>query len=446
MVLPGAPDDEWMRRLLRQQEEFDRLLKPLHELKRMLVLQHPLQRTLPSYLVDAIEMRRQFEQKLGADIQLALPDSLQFHLQVEDAQRALADLTEPTQRLQANAAALAEQLSALPEPTLGCIQEALEFQTSIEQARQALERDHLAFGQPSAVELDALLGRGSASDIASLVSPSSPDYLAAALHNLQEPWARLANEGVSVRAFTELQSIGFAFQHVQTYEDSLTAALRVDLGDWRERSVIPDIELLDVTARTRIYRERGLDASLTDFPESVFSRGLSDAGLSDDYVADPHLESLLPAEADPVAAAAMRRVLHCQRLLHRVERELRTFINDVMTRHHGPNWPKKRLPPKVYARWQENYEASRKSGRPHAALIDGADFTDYEGIICRRDDFEALFQPVFGRPESVRETFHRLYPVRLNVAHARFVTVDDVLYTTAETTRLLRAIGIVRTT
>ena len=45
------------------------------------------------------------------------------------------------------------------------------------------------------------------------------------------------------------------------------------------------------------------------------------------------------------------------------------------------------------------------------------------------------------RPESVRESFQRLYPVRIDTMHSRPVTHDDVLLLYVEARRLMNMIG-----
>jgi len=63
-------------------------------------------------------------------------------------------------------------------------------------------------------------------------------------------------------------------------------------------------------------------------------------------------------------------------------------------------------------------------------------------IITRRDNWEAVFKPIFCRAESVIESFQRLYPIRICTMHARVITQDDELYLYVEVKRLLAAIGI----
>lgn len=52
-----------------------------------------------------------------------------------------------------------------------------------------------------------------------------------------------------------------------------------------------------------------------------------------------------------------------------------------------------------------------------------------------------MFRPVFGRAEDVRESFQRLFPIRIATMHARLVTLDDELLLRVETRRVLKAIA-----
>ncbi len=59
------------------------------------------------------------------------------------------------------------------------------------------------------------------------------------------------------------------------------------------------------------------------------------------------------------------------------------------------------------------------------------------------DNWQEVFQEAFDRPESVRESLHRLGPVRLCTMHARAITKTELMLAIAEVTRLLIAIGYV---
>lgn len=73
-------------------------------------------------------------------------------------------------------------------------------------------------------------------------------------------------------------------------------------------------------------------------------------------------------------------------------------------------------------------------------LIAYADFTDYIKIIERNDNWKQVFDVVFTRRESVQESFLRFFPIRISVAHARIITLDDELYLKVEMRRINKAI------
>ena len=109
-----------------------------------------------------------------------------------------------------------------------------------------------------------------------------------------------------------------------------------------------------------------------------------------------------------------------------------------MTAQYGSNWPKKRLDKNIYDGWEFKKQIAEKNGQI-LPLIDFADFTDYEKIICKRDNWREVFQTKFQKQESVRESFQRLHPIRLATMHARIVTKEDILYLVSEIVRLLSA-------
>jgi len=53
-----------------------------------------------------------------------------------------------------------------------------------------------------------------------------------------------------------------------------------------------------------------------------------------------------------------------------------------------------------------------------------------------------VFKAIFRRKESVRESWQRLYPIRLSTMHACLISQDDELYLAAEVKRILMAIGV----
>lgn len=258
---------------------------------------------------------------------------------------------------------------------------------------------------------------------------------AAALASMSSPWMRDLAGQRSASALLELHGLGNALRLVQGFDHGLTLALRADFGDWRDTIAFPEVVFEDPVARTNLYVAQGFNAALTDFPDLAFREGLVRAGLDDDPDWDSQIQ-----EQDPEKEADFRRANKCHGHLQRLERGLRKFIDQAMTAQYGADWPKKRLPPKVLEAWEFKKSRAESDGVVLTMFIDVADFSDYVDIICRKDHWREVFQVRFKRPESVRESFQRLHPIRLATMHSRPVTKADELYTLAESMRLLSAI------
>ena len=259
--------------------------------------------------------------------------------------------------------------------------------------------------------------------------------------SISHPWMRELNAARSMTALMELQGLGAALQSIQGFDSTLTAALRTDLGDWRDRVTFPQVIFDDPVARTEFYVSRGFNSALTDFPEKAFQESLVLFGLD----VDTHDVTEWPNTMHPRDAteeAAFRRTNKCHNYLQRLERRLRQFIDEAMTAHYGVDWPKKKLTPQMLESWDSKKSRAENSGVVLTMLIEVADFTDYESIICRKDHWREVYQGRFKRQESVRESFQRLYPIRLVTMHGRFVTKEDELYVLAESMRLLSAIVV----
>jgi hypothetical protein len=134
------------------------------------------------------------------------------------------------------------------------------------------------------------------------------------------------------------------------------------------------------------------------------------------------------------------RTNFAHRWLFCLESQIRKFIDLNMRRAFGVDWPRHQLPNGVFDQWLERQQKWRSSRGAELPIVAFSDFTDYERIITRKDNWQLVFEPVFHRTENVRETFQRLYPIRLDTMHARAITKEDILLLYAETTRLVRSI------
>jgi hypothetical protein len=292
--------------------------------------------------------------------------------------------------------------------------------------------DPSLFRLPQIEELKRLTEAASVGSLARIAFGGDLSGLRAVMEAARVPWLRDARSIESALGFGELQAMGALLRQEPPFADVVSKALRFDLGDWRDEIAMPLVSLRDAAERSQFYVGRGLNRALTDFTPRAFDESLVAAGLTDGIAAG--------SEAEDEEEADLARSRAAFDLLQRFEREMRRFVDGVMREAFGDLWIKQRIPADMKDKWIEKRNIAVSKGEAEGPLIDYADFTDYKAIIERNDNWQAVFRQVFGRQEDVRESFQRLFPVRICTMHARKVTSDDQLYLVAETTRLLRAI------
>jgi len=251
-------------------------------------------------------------------------------------------------------------------------------------------------------------------------------------------WVDRLTPDASIAGIARMTALTAAAHSRSPFDLSSVATLREALGDWRTVKM-PWRLLPDSNLRENFYLEQGFDSKLIQLPEPAFSRALESVGL----IRGP----VVPVEADfeevdeeELLRQRMRQVYD---LLFRFERKLRAYIDRVMTEQYGPDWERHRCHGngKIFDLWVMKREKAIESGYEAERLIHYADFTEYPDLITRTDNWDEVFNKVFGRKESIRESFHRLGPVRLCTMHARPITKTEVMLATAEITRLFIAIG-----
>lgn len=255
------------------------------------------------------------------------------------------------------------------------------------------------------------------------------ESLTARMEAMKTPWLDMQQYALSARAFVDLQAIGGLANSMNSFSARISAALRIELGDWRDTITFDVPALIDPVARFELYDAQGFDTNLTHFSVEAYQETVQIAGLAvkDDTEADSVTEDDAGVELNSRAYETLLRF----------EREVRAFIVAVMTKHFGADWMKRQLPADLLDKWRDKKQKDMQQGGEDFPLIDYADFTDYKGIIERNDNWEAVFKTVFGRKEDIRESLQRLFPVRIATMHARFITLEDDLYLRAETTRIL---------
>ena len=264
----------------------------------------------------------------------------------------------------------------------------------------------------------------------------------AAMASMKSPWFDAANPMVSASAFAAIQRMGTALGNMPTFDTDLTSAIRLELGDWRSPIHWPASIFTDLEARSDFYASLGVNTALTDMPVGAFreSLGIADLWETPPSFAPDYNSSETDEEEANDDEEGFARTNEAHDRLQRLETQIRRFIDQIMVEALGPEWPKHRMPPTIVQTWREKKERAMRHTAADLPLIAYADFTDYEIVICKRDNWR-LFEQYFDRPESVRESLQRLYPIRIDTMHSRMITQDDELFLQVECKRLMRAMA-----
>jgi len=317
------------------------------------------------------------------------------------------------------------------------------WKQEVDRARQIASEFEARFFIPEAPEVARLMAELRASPLSEALTRYTDQVsaLQQAMEGMRSPWLDVNERLTSFASFAELQGIGRALRDMPTFGENLSAALRLDLGDWRDPITWRPEALADLGARSDFYAGLGFNPALTDFPAPAFQESLDIAGIRRepptivDLYGDP-----IPPSGNDGEESGFERTNVAHDWLLRLETQLRAFIDEQMTQVFGMDWPKHRLPNGMYDQWREKKQDAERHGVPVRPLIAYADFTDYERVVCKKDNWREIFGSFFVRPESVRESFQRLHPIRVDTMHARPITQDDELLLYVETRRLIRVI------
>lgn len=318
----------------------------------------------------------------------------------------------------------------------------LRISETFEVLRRSAESYERRFRLPDTLEIDHLLKFNSEISELARQFMQHDSGLIKAIEAMRSPWLDMTKEISSIQGFAALQGIGKVVNQFSGFDDVLADPLRVELGDWRDEIVFPKNVFDDIAARSDFYVGRGFNARLTDFPAPAFLEGLAIAHLRADFAAaiPEYFSGEQSENAVRGAETRFRRNNQAYDQLQRIETHLRRLIDVRMTAQFGPEWPRTRLPNKLYDDWKEKKQKAERNGDPVHPLVAYADFTDYERIILKKDNW-SVFAPIFRRQESLRESLQRLYPLRIATMHSRLISHDDQLFLIVEIKRLMNAIG-----
>jgi hypothetical protein len=255
---------------------------------------------------------------------------------------------------------------------------------------------------------------------------------------IDTPWLRASDMAVSAQAFSELADLARHAVILEPFGDDLMNSLRRDLGDWRD-AIIPAVpDLSEIALRSRFYVERGFRPDLTDFPAEAFDETLEKGELTRDAptLIEQYGNPIDPDRDEDISAFARTNQAHYW--LMRLETQIRSFMDRLLTESFGPDWPRRQLPNGMYDGWLIKQRKSEAHGMPKRPVIAFIDFSEYEIVITKRDNWK-IFKPFFHDPANVREAFRRLSLPRHETMHGRPLSQDDQLFLYVEIKRLARS-------
>ena len=137
--------------------------------------------------------------------------------------------------------------------------------------------------------------------------------------------------------------------------------------------------------------------------------------------------------------------LSAYELLKQLESSLRISIEKAMS-EISPDWWNARIPNDVKQN-AENRKRRNEKQWPWTTVdnlhvIHYIDFPDYAKIITRRDNWNEVFEKIFGNRERLIQKLNELEPIRNAIAHSRDISQRDLLklqlYTEEIATALLQ--------
>ena len=258
---------------------------------------------------------------------------------------------------------------------------------------------------------------------------------------ISTPWVDKSNALSSFESAALLSSVGNILRGAP-FDSATSEALQPHLGDWPQTS-LPRSIFSDHRAREAFFRDHGFDHRLTTLPEPAFTDFLDETGISHPALfppGPPPTEEAESEESENDEHLARQRNLDAYDILFSLETQVRESLHRVMTDRYGLKWEKQRVPHNLRQEWEKKRDYAISKGEKEQSLLWYANFTDYIDIICQRNNWGEIFEPVFRDSSDIRVSLQRIHTIRIPTMHARLITKADILLLTVESHRILKAI------
>ena len=113
--------------------------------------------------------------------------------------------------------------------------------------------------------------------------------------------------------------------------------------------------------------------------------------------------------------------------LKNLEEKIRKFIEEELS-ESTPQWWKQRIPGDVKGDAEDRKQKDEKRKNwnfEEHSLISYIDFTDYEKIIARKDNWKDIFQDIFHDKDAISAKLKAIEPIRNAISHTRNLDVRE---------------------
>ena len=199
---------------------------------------------------------------------LAIQDRLQGLIDLACRQQELIDSVSRNLIPMRSVASAIAELQTIPRIEINSPVAAV-----FQQAQDLSEQFRSRFELPSIIARQKLLADFQQNPLAEVMSRyvENANSIGRLMQSMTTPWLEAQERLSSVKGLAQIQGISSLLDRSSSFSEQLSNALRVDLGDWRDRITFPKTALEDVGARVEFYENLGFDASLTNFPRRGFS-------------------------------------------------------------------------------------------------------------------------------------------------------------------------------
>lgn len=246
------------------------------------------------------------------------------------------------------------------------------------------------------------------------VTAASPEWaksLADEMAGISAPWVLADRPELSIAGYAAFRGLTDIVARSRPDAPRVTEAVRSRLGDYREEEA-EETGIDDAMLVSGFRHARGFDEGMAGLPMALVGALFEPFGMATGPA--PEID---PQVLEDIVSAMIRRL----------EKRLRAFIDERMTKAVGPRWIAQRVRKDMREGWEARRQQDAGNGRPTGELIEYADFAHYRIIIEQGDNWKDCFREVFRSKQAVQESLARLSSIRNPSAHVRPLVTEDLL-------------------